>query len=536
VYAGFALHKDDITTQEQETLDVAATTVATNIHDRLQERKGLVTLTSGEPAAAAHGTGEQRRLVERFVNRTAFNGASVVDADGRLRVIESENVDKQQERALIGSDLSDREYVQRALAGETFVDNPLAAETGNEIVTISTPIIENGTVVGIFNGALHLSDTRFFGPTHNLFGETLTVAVRSDSPLYESGTVAGNALTANATVTETGWTVVATQDRSNLDQQLWLSTVAQIAAIVLVLLSVALIGIWFSRTTLSSLDELIGGLTQLQDGEYETELDIDATDEWVQISSQFNTLAAALDERESQLRVLNRVLRHNLRNDMSVIIAYSDAMLHSDADEPTKARVRKVRRTAHNLIETSEHAQTIYDEMLDGENRQRRPADIVTVVERAAVRLRSDFPGSTVETQLPEQAWALDGDSVSIIMDELCRNALMHNDWPEEDRMVILAVEGGVDDGEVRLTISDNGPGLPEFERDLLTGEIEGTSIEHGSGLGLWVVSWLVDHLDGSLSITYRDERGTSITVTIPASEKIPENAEAESQISGKQT
>jgi C4-dicarboxylate-specific signal transduction histidine kinase len=77
------------------------------------------------------------------------------------------------------------------------------------------------------------------------------------------------------------------------------------------------------------------------------------------------------------------------------------------------------------------------------------------------------------------------------------------------------AVEVAVDTtatGQVTITVADDGPGLPTVERDLLRGGTE-TALNHGDGLGLWLVNWIVTDLGGTLDVTVDD--GTTVTVEL---------------------
>ena len=519
VYAGFALYKGDIVDQEREDLSASATSVAENLDARVGEKLKLVTLTAADPAAADHGSAAQSRLLDRFVAETEFDGASVVAANGTMVAIRSTNLSDAQRREIVGSNFSHRRYVQRTLEGTTYVADPFRADTGNLVVTLSAPVRDgNGTVVGTLNGALHLKQSSVFAHLSEVVGPHQALRIHSRNyTLYASSNPLSSYMVANASVEAADWTLKVTQDRESVDDRLLMATVVQAGAVGVALLSIALVGIWVSRTTLTHLNELIEGLTRLEAGDYDEEIDLGVTDEWAQISTQFNALAETLSQRESQLSVLNRVLRHNLRNDMSVILAHTEQILYEG--EATEDDVRKIRHTATNLIETSEHARAIYEELLSGAEVTRHPVDVARIVEDEVAALREDFPESTIETRLPEAAWALDTDSIPIVVDELCRNALLHNDLPEAEREVVVSLEAEPGTDTLRLTVRDNGPGLPPVEAELLTGEREETNIEHGSGLGLWVVNWLVDQLEGRVTLTADANRGTTVAVFLPAAD-----------------
>ena len=90
-------------------------------------------------------------------------------------------------------------------------------------------------------------------------------------------------------------------------------------------------------------------------------------------------------------------------------------------------------------------------------------------------------------------------------------NALVHNDKKSPE--VSLVVESH--DKMVRIEIVDNGPGIPEREVNVLTREYEIEPLYHGSGLGLWLVNWIVKLSDGTLAFEENESRGSRITIEL---------------------
>jgi signal transduction histidine kinase len=65
------------------------------------------------------------------------------------------------------------------------------------------------------------------------------------------------------------------------------------------------------------------------------------------------------------------------------------------------------------------------------------------------------------------------------------------------------------------VRVADDGPGLNGMNRDVL---VDGTAVDalyHGSGLGLWLVYWVVQQSGGSIAVADADPRGTEVTVTL---------------------
>jgi signal transduction histidine kinase len=121
------------------------------------------------------------------------------------------------------------------------------------------------------------------------------------------------------------------------------------------------------------------------------------------------------------------------------------------------------------------------------------------------------YPDATVSVVDSDgDAWVPEGDLLTVVLDELARNALAHADGSDPS----VSFEVTADDETVSIAVADDGPGLPPVERRLLTQSFEETPTEHSSGLGLWLVKWLVRWADGEIDVTVDD--GTVVTVTVP--------------------
>lgn len=104
-------------------------------------------------------------------------------------------------------------------------------------------------------------------------------------------------------------------------------------------------------------------------------------------------------------------------------------------------------------------------------------------------------------------------ENVEMVLNNLLENANRHNDSSHSEVEITIAPSDSSDQwGAIR--IADNGPGIPETETDVLTAGEE-TSLQHASGLGLWLVKRLVDHYGGSIEFEDRTPKGTIVTIRI---------------------
>jgi signal transduction histidine kinase len=99
------------------------------------------------------------------------------------------------------------------------------------------------------------------------------------------------------------------------------------------------------------------------------------------------------------------------------------------------------------------------------------------------------------------------------VIAELLDNAIEHAS--EGDPRVRLAVRTS-DSDALRVVVADRGEGIPEMERAVIT-EGDEHPLKHGSGLGLWIVKWLVTALGASIDIEDNDPRGTVVSIVFPA-------------------
>ena len=100
---------------------------------------------------------------------------------------------------------------------------------------------------------------------------------------------------------------------------------------------------------------------------------------------------------------------------------------------------------------------------------------------------------------------------------ELLENAVVHNDR-ETPR---VEVETALPEGNakrVRLSVSDNGPGIAPQERTAVEIDVE-DPLEHGSGIGLSHIHWVVTDYGGEVEISDNDPRGTVVSLSLPRAE-----------------
>lgn len=205
--------------------------------------------------------------------------------------------------------------------------------------------------------------------------------------------------------------------------------------------------------------------------------------------------------REQRLSVLNRVLRHNLRNNVDVLNSHAEVLDEKYDDD----HVTEITAAADSISDLGHHARTI-DQFISHSGASDR-TDVVDIVETTWNDLDTDCSGVAVEFTLPETAPVeTSQQALAAAVESALDNAVSY-----ADSAVNVAVEP---DGEgYKVVISDDGPGIPDLEIESLDTGTE-TPLQHGTGLGLWQLQWAVTTLGGSLSFDTGD--GTTVSFTVP--------------------
>ena len=221
-------------------------------------------------------------------------------------------------------------------------------------------------------------------------------------------------------------------------------------------------------------------------------------------------------DREQQLRVLGRVLRHNIRNDMNVIRGraelFSEGTVTDVADVCRQGG--KIVEHCDKLLETTRKEQVITDVLLDSPSPE--PVELCSLLGAVAADVHADHPEGNVSLDCPSTVQALAVDRLAIALEELLTNAIIHNEAASPAVSVTVTERPDV----VDVAIRDGGPHIPDREQDVLA---HGTTIGdlfHGTGLGLWVVYWIVKQSMGSVTVSTHEPAGNTVTITLKRPEQ----------------
>ncbi len=220
--------------------------------------------------------------------------------------------------------------------------------------------------------------------------------------------------------------------------------------------------------------------------------------------------------RERRLEVLNRFLRHNVRNESVVIQARAELLAETlDGDEADHAVT--IGQAVDRLVASGDKARTLSEAGTDDADLE--PVDLGELVADTVDSLSADS-GGTVAVDIPGGLTVRSQPVLlGVVVENLVENALQH--VPDADVTVRAVAEGD----EVALSVTDDGHGIPDHELGVLD-RGEETPLSHGSGMGLWLVSWATTTLGADLEFDTSD--GTTVTVRLPVAQERVADARVE--------
>ena len=222
--------------------------------------------------------------------------------------------------------------------------------------------------------------------------------------------------------------------------------------------------------------------------------------------------------RERRLTVLNRALRHDLRNSMHVVLANVDLLTREVEDADLLDRLETVRRRAEEVNSLSEKAREI-EQTLGTHETECRPVDLAPLLDSQVQSFRERFPVATIETDLPEHAWVEATELIDTAVGNLVENSIQHTGTDPT-----VAVSLAVGEETVTVTVADDGPGIPEKERRVVKQGSE-TPLDHASGLGLWLVTWITRDSGGEIRFEDHDDWGSVVHLELDRATDVPSDS-----------
>jgi len=281
------------------------------------------------------------------------------------------------------------------------------------------------------------------------------------------------------------------------------------------LLVAAILGVYISRRLARPVLDLSRAADDLSRGRYDVTVPrVRGGDEIGHLADRFREMASRLSEAEQQERNFLMSVSHELRTPLTAIRGHVSALregvvedLESAARslEIVEAEAQRLERLVGDILDLAKldaHRFTVLREEVDMEQLVGQAYE--TFAEQARERsidYRVDVRSHPVIVS--------DGDRVLQIVDNLLSNAFRAT--PDGGR---IQLELAQENSTVHVAVEDNGPGIPDEQRERLFRPF--VSGDGGTGLGLAIAKELSGALGGRIELRSQVGRGSRFELLLP--------------------
>jgi signal transduction histidine kinase len=271
---------------------------------------------------------------------------------------------------------------------------------------------------------------------------------------------------------------------------------------------------FLARGMTSPLREMAAAARAMAKGDYERRVHASSKDEVGELARAFNRMAADLAEVDRIRHDLIANVSHELRTPVSALQAVLENLI--DGVEPTEPEILQTMLTQverlGNLV-----AQLLDLSRLESgvETLHKQTVDLEPLLGQSMKE--AGLASGSVQLELEvENGLQVEADPVKLqqVITNLLDNAVSHS---PDAGLVRLSARGN---DHVTIEVADEGPGIPEGQRDQVFERFYRTdqsrSTRGGSGLGLSIARWIVELHGGEIKAASGAERGCLMTVTLP--------------------
>ncbi|QAY21849.1 PAS domain-containing protein [Halorubrum ezzemoulense] len=218
-----------------------------------------------------------------------------------------------------------------------------------------------------------------------------------------------------------------------------------------------------------------------------------------------------LERQRDNLSVLNKIVRHDIRNALQVVSGSAELLEHR-LDTENHRLLKAIRTAAAEAVDITVSAREVTELLMEFDS-DPEPVALTPVLTRQIDAVRSsDRSVSVTRVGKSDEKPVLADEMLKSVFRNLLHNAVVHNDGDSPS----IRVSTDALPGRVRVAVADDGPGVPDdLKRTVFDEGTQGIDSE-GTGLGLYLVKTLVDRYGGAVWVEDSESGGARFVVELP--------------------
>lgn len=290
------------------------------------------------------------------------------------------------------------------------------------------------------------------------------------------------------------------------------------AALVLVVISLAG-GVALSTRVNRRIAEISSALQQISDGRFDVRIPKSGSgDDIDRIATLMDEATARLGAAVETNRQISTDIAHDLKTPMNRLrIGIERALENIEAGRPVAAELAEIDGESHSILSTFDALLRIAQIESGARKARFGRLDVGAILANVGefYEAHAEDLGTTLTVDVADALPPVSGDRelLSQLVANLVENALKHTAAGARIACRAANVAGGVS-----IIVADDGPGIPEPERDKVLRRLyrlEKSRTTPGSGLGLSMVKAIAD-LHGARLTLGDNAPGLVVTVTFP--------------------
>lgn len=292
-----------------------------------------------------------------------------------------------------------------------------------------------------------------------------------------------------------------------------------LASLVLAVFA-TLIGLVLTRRVVTPLAEVIAAAEEIAGGNLKMRAHTKGSDDLGELGKSFNKMADALETNDRERRDMLANIAHELRTPLTVVRGRLEGIMDGiyPADENSIGPALEEAYLLERLVEDLRLLTMAESHQLAFEKHE---LDLTEIARRSLNMFQAEAEEKKIRLELvtwPEKAMVIaDPLRTEQVIGNLISNALRY--VPAGGR---VWVDISHQEKEVEISISDNGPGVPEADLPFIfnrfwRGEKSRSRVSGGAGLGLAIAKLLVEGQEGKISARSLAEGGLQVRVAFPA-------------------
>jgi signal transduction histidine kinase len=296
---------------------------------------------------------------------------------------------------------------------------------------------------------------------------------------------------------------------------------------------VLLFGAWVARGVAAPVRRTSAAATQVARGDFDVRVEERGAGEVGALVAAFNSMTRALEQGRRELLEQNERLReseehkrdlismvsHEIRTPLASVCGFTSLLLEREFPRDEERRYLEI------IDQQARRLAGIAGDFLDvqlleggGMKLERAPFDLVELT-REQTHLFFSHSSHAVELDMPDGAVVVNGDRdrIAQVIGNLLSNAIKYSPPNAEVRVSLRS-----ENGDVRLSVVDEGMGIPPDDRDRVFEKFyrgaDAASGIGGTGLGLSVAREIVTSHGGDIDLESETSRGSTFTVRLPVS------------------